>query len=47
MLTLLVSNRCTCNAFDLKLGFLQRKQIDQKIILVPPLEFEEESMAWK
>ena len=47
ILTLLVSDKWPCNAIKIKSAFLQGKQIERPLFLIPSSEFQEENIVWK
>ena len=47
ILTLLACNKWPCNAIDIKSAFLQEKQIERPVFLIPPPEFQEQNTVWK
>ena len=47
ILTLLSSNKQPCNAIDIKSAFLQGKQTERPIFIIPPSEFQEQNIVWK
>ena len=47
ILTLLASNKCSCNAIGIKSVFLQGKQIKRPVFLIPPPEFQEQNIVSK
>ena len=44
---MLVSNRWPSNAIDIKSAFLQGKQIERPVFLIPSPEFQEQNIVWK
>ena len=46
-LTIMASNRWTCNSINIKSVFLQGKEIDRVVYLTPPPEFEEKDIVCK
>mgnify|MGYP001795813812 CR=1 FL=1 len=46
-LTIFASNEWICNSIDIKSAFLQGKQIDRTVFLIPPPEFQEPNVIWK
>ena len=47
ILTLLASNKWPCNAVSIKSVFLQGKQIEIPVFLIPSPEFKEQTIVWK
>ena len=47
ILTLLSSNKWPCNVIDIESAFLQGKQIERPIFLIPPPEFQEQNIVWE
>ena len=47
ILTLLSSNKWPCNAIDIESAFLQGKQIERPVFLIPPPEFQEQNIVWE
>ena len=46
ILTLLASNKWPCNAISIKSAFLQGKQIEIPVFLIPSPEFKEQTIVW-
>ena len=42
----MTSNRKTCNSIDIKSAFLQGREVDRVVYLIPPPEFDEKDV-WK
>ena len=47
ILTLLASDKWSCNAVVIKSAFLQGKQIERALFLIPLSEFQKENEVWK
>ena len=47
ILTLLASDKSPCNAVIIKSAFLQGKQIERALFLIPLSEFQKENEVWK
>lgn len=47
MSTLAANERWKCKTIDIKAAFLQGRQLDRGIFVMPPIEVKEDGMIWK